>query len=145
MCLCKQFINRIDIRYAKYSIKSQKGTTLVEFAIIVPLLFFLIFPIIEFGIYFYNNQVITNASREGARFGIVYTNPKPRVSSAEIRQKVNDYCQSNLITFGNANNLNIEIDPNADNLRVTVTFDYGYLFLPFMPEVMEAETIMRYE
>ena len=45
---------------------NQKGAALIEFAIVLPLLLLLVFGAIEFGLLFYNKQVITNASREGA-------------------------------------------------------------------------------
>ena len=47
--------------------KSQKGTSIVEFAIILPLLIILIFGMVEYSVLFYDKAVITNASREGAR------------------------------------------------------------------------------
>ena len=53
-------------------IRCQRGAAAVEFAIIAPLLFTIIFGIIEFSLLFYDKAVITNASREGARFGIVF-------------------------------------------------------------------------
>ena len=51
---------------------NQKGAAIVEFAIILPLLLLLIFGMIEFSLLMYNKAMITNASREGARRGIVY-------------------------------------------------------------------------
>ena len=45
----------------------QKGVAAVEFAIVLPFLVLLICGTIEFGLMFYNKQVITNASREGVR------------------------------------------------------------------------------
>ena len=59
---------------------SQKGASAVEFALVLPLLMLILFGIIEFGLLMYNKAMITNASREGARRGIVYrvnvaTNP----------------------------------------------------------------------
>ena len=51
---------------------SQKGASAVEFALILPLLMLILFGIIEFSLLMYNKAMITNASREGARRGIVY-------------------------------------------------------------------------
>ena len=53
------------------SIKNQNGAALIEFAIIFPLLVLLVMGAIEFGLLCYNKQVIINASREGARTGII--------------------------------------------------------------------------
>jgi Flp pilus assembly protein TadG len=51
----------------KMMIRDQNGGAAVEFAIILPLLIALLFGIVEFGLLLYNKQIITNASREGAR------------------------------------------------------------------------------
>ena len=53
------------------SIKTQSGAQLVEFAIILPLLITILFAVIEFGFMLYDQAIITNASREGARSGVV--------------------------------------------------------------------------
>jgi Flp pilus assembly protein TadG len=143
----KQKFYLVNPRSGTKTLESQNGTALVEFALIALLLFSLLFAIIEFGVYMYNRQVITNASREGARAGIVYKDPI--VTEDQIRQEVKRYCQNNLVTFGDANEPRTEADvkENADfgdELKVTVTFQYGFLFWPF-PSEMRAETVMRYE
>jgi Flp pilus assembly protein TadG len=144
----KKIFHIFNARSEKKSLASQKGATLVEFAIIASVLFLLLFAIIEFGMYLYNQQVITNASREGVRAGIV--SKKPRVPDPEIKNIVNNYCQKHLVTFGNANDPITVSDSKADakfgeNLTVTVSFNYGSLFLPFMTKVMQAQAVMRYE
>ena len=58
-------------RHARRS-KSSKGQALVEFALIAPLFFLLLYSIIEFGRYVYTVQVLNNAAREGARYAIVH-------------------------------------------------------------------------
>jgi Flp pilus assembly protein TadG len=50
-----------------------KGAVAVEFAIVGTLFILLIAGIIDFGHAWYMKQAITNASREGARYGITYT------------------------------------------------------------------------
>jgi hypothetical protein len=49
-----------------------RGQALVEFAIVAPIFFLLLFSIIEFGRYVYTVQVLNNAAREGARYAIVH-------------------------------------------------------------------------
>jgi Flp pilus assembly protein TadG len=50
----------------------QKGQTLVEFALLLPVLLFVTFVIIDLGrgIYYYSS--IHNAAREGVRYGIIH-------------------------------------------------------------------------
>lgn len=49
----------------------ESGAAMVEFAIIAPLLFILIFGIIDYGRFFFDYNQLTNAAREGARWGAV--------------------------------------------------------------------------
>jgi hypothetical protein len=49
----------------------RRGAAAVEFAIIAPLFFMLIFGIVEFGRALMVQQMLTNASREGARQAVV--------------------------------------------------------------------------
>jgi hypothetical protein len=137
--------------------KSQAGASVIEFAVILPLLVVLVFGIIEFGMLLYNQQVITNASREGARAGIVAQNP--RLSSSSIDGVVQTYCLNHLVTFATVKPLpKTEFpdgyDPNAlfgQDLKVKVTYDYEFLVIPNFILVfnklrtMTAQTVMRYE
>jgi Flp pilus assembly protein TadG len=49
--------------------RRQRGATLVEAALILPVLFALVFGILEFGRILNMYQAMTDAAREGARFG----------------------------------------------------------------------------
>lgn len=124
---------------------SQKGAAAVELAIVFPLLILLLFAMIEFGLYMFNRQVLTNASREGARAGIV---ARPdRVTNDEIVQVVRDYSEQHLVTFGPNDTLAVSlkapvanqddiIDPDSQRceafgceLEVRTSFTYEFLFL----------------
>jgi Flp pilus assembly protein TadG len=51
--------------------KRARGQALVEFALIVPLFFTLLFGIIEVGRFIFYYEILNNATREGARYAIV--------------------------------------------------------------------------
>jgi hypothetical protein len=126
-------------------LSSQRGAAAVEFAIIFPMLILLLFAMIEFGLYLFNRQVITNACREGARAGIVAR--ADRVSNAEIEQIVRSYSEQHLVTFGADDALAVSLkdpvatadditDPDAQrcqsfscDLEVRASFTYNFLFL----------------
>jgi hypothetical protein len=57
--------------------RSRRGQSLVEMAMVLPLLAFLTFGLLDFGRAYYFQVSITNAAREGARVGIlnIYTGP----------------------------------------------------------------------
>lgn len=136
-------------------LRNQSGTSVVEFAIVLPLLLILIFGIVEFSILFYDKAMLTNASREGARAGIVFSVPK--ITIPQIQSVVNNYCQSYLITFGSTPNLTTVVTPDpttlvsGDPLTVTVTYNYSFLVLPnfitflINPIPLSAITVMRME
>ncbi|MBE3092327.1 MAG: pilus assembly protein [Chloroflexi bacterium] len=52
-------------------LSGEKGTSAVEFAIILPILVMLVFGIIQFGLVFNKYIAITHAAREGARLAAV--------------------------------------------------------------------------
>ena len=133
--------------------KREEGQALVEFAIVLPILVILLVGMMEFGLLLYNQHVITNASREGARYGIVARIPRRDVG--EIETVVDLYCQDHMVTFG-AGTPKTDVVPldtggqlfGAD-LSVTVTFHYDFLVLPnFVLNLigdLQAQTTMKYE
>lgn len=58
------------LRWTK--IRECDGAAMVEFAIGSSVIIMLLLGIIEFGFLWYQKQVITNASREAARYGVTY-------------------------------------------------------------------------
>jgi hypothetical protein len=145
---------------------NQKGTTAVEFAIILLLLMTLILGIIEFGLLMFNHQVITNAAREGARAGII---SRPvRLSNDEIKAVVLGYGAQHLITFGDDvlsaddidikpvdNDLSDGFDPNTHrctrfghDLALQVNYEYEFLFLSNLeigPIDLRGTSVMKME
>jgi Flp pilus assembly protein TadG len=142
----------------RIQLRGEHGGATVEFAIISIVLLTVVFGIIEFGILMFDKHVLTNASREGARAGIVMA--LTRVSDAEIEQIVEDYAQKFMVTFGTANNPNTNVTRTwltkeppkilefGDELVVTVTYDFDFLVLSIVglgPITLKAETRMRME
>lgn len=138
--------------------RDNKGQALVEFALTLPLLLIVLFGIVEFSLVLYNQAVITNASREGARVGIILRSPRVPYSGADSIDTAVQQYSSRLITFGAANAPVVAVtpayDPNAlfgTDLTVRVTYNYTFLVLPnFLGWAddlltLEAETVMKYE
>lgn len=117
------------------SLHKQKGAEVVEFALTAVLLFILLFGMIEFSVALYDKAVLTNASREGARTGILFR-PSPRDLVGEdtaIKQAVRDYAEQYLISLGGPADMTIDITRSDVNMppgsEVVVTVDYPYQFL----------------
>ena len=107
-------------------LQREDGVVAVEFALILPILLVIMFGIIEFGFVLFEKQVITNASREGARAGIVQAAPKP--SEVNIQDVVKAY-----LTGAGLAEASATIDVTGEELahpnNLTVRVDYPYTFL----------------
>ena len=112
------------------------------------------FGIIEFSVALYDKAVITNASREAARAGVVYS--VPQLTATQIAGVATSYCQNNLITFGAATTPTVAVDQSAGTsagnpLKVTISYNYsgmalGSLIAPFTGTlVIKGVTTMKYE
>jgi Flp pilus assembly protein TadG len=121
---------------------SEKGASLVEFALVLPLLLVITFGAIEFSVMLYDQQVITNAAREGARRGIVQTHTGARISEDEIEQTVHTYADNHLISFmATPAQPTIEVtcegtaggcpatDAFGDDLMVRVQYNFQYMVI----------------
>lgn len=145
---------RRAIRQRDKSPTQQRGAAVVEFALILPILLGLLVGGIDASLALYDKAVITNASREGARAGIVARNPL--LSDAQIRQVVNQYALPALVSFGtNPAQPTVLIQKGSlggdPTLQVTVSYTFqgiglGSLFQSLgKPWVLQASTEMVYE
>lgn len=108
--------------------RKQQGASLVEFAVLAPVFVVLLFGLVEFGLSIYSKEVIGNASREGARFGVVYTTP--RKTTTEIRTKVQDYLTKSGFTGTATINVTGAGGASGTSLTVAVTYPYTFQVLP---------------
>jgi len=136
---------------------NQKGTTAVEFSIVLIVFITLVFGIIEFGLLMYNQHVITNAGREGARAGIV--SRAIRLDDEYIKSVVKNYAQQhtltsssfnwnddNVINVSNLDAYNNKCEEYGDSLEVYIEYEYSYFFLPFDKSTpIKSRTVMRCE
>jgi len=138
----------------KTTIKNQRGVAAVEFALILFPLVLLVFGTIEFSTLLYDKAMITNASREGARAGIVYSYPD-RIADGEIVNVINTYCGDHMISLGGDSSVSTTItragNVSGDTLTVSVSYVYRFLVLPNLMTsfsdglLLQAETVMRLE
>jgi hypothetical protein len=68
--------------------RGEEGAAAVEFALILPILVFLVLGGLDLGHRFYMQNLITNASREGARYAAKYTGTSADPSSTAISNYV---------------------------------------------------------
>ena len=116
------------------SLRSEQGAELVEFAVVLPLLLFVILGIAEFGFIFQRYEVVTNAAREGARMAVL-----PGYTNADVIARVRTYVTQGRVTTTVTNpniaitNVTIPVGaglPPINAKRVVVTYTHTYTFLP---------------
>jgi Flp pilus assembly protein TadG len=73
--------------------RQRRGATLVEFAVVAPLLFLFILGMLEFGRMVMVEQFLTNAAREGARRGIL-----EQTTASDVEATVTNYLTGGTIT-----------------------------------------------
>src|SRR5262245_61607545 len=77
--------------------RNRRAAAAVEFAVIAPVFFLLIFGMIEYGRMIMVQQVITNASREGARLAVL-----DGATTGEVEDRVESYLTSSSIDASSA-------------------------------------------
>jgi hypothetical protein len=101
----RQEITRGLRRFAE----SERGTQLVELAIVLPILLALFAATAEFGRYFYNYATLAKATRAGARY--LSTTPVKTVTSGGGVNPTEDIRAKRLVVYG---------DPNAGDSSTPV-------------------------
>jgi len=135
-------------------IRKQDGAAAVEFARVLGFFLLIVFGIVEWSLYLFNDHIITDASRRGARRGIVQAAPK--ISESEIRSTVLNYTGARLVTFGAQNTPSVTVPAICvtfgDDLEVTVSYNYQFLLLPALTagqvspsKTITARTVMNCE
>lgn len=126
-------------------LKNERGQSLVEFALILPLILLILMGILEFGILLNSYLSINHASKEGARLGALGG------TDAEIFAEI-----LNTLPTLDAPNITITINPSQQSrtrgevVVVTVTYNYP-VTLPVIGRIinnvvnLEAQTSMRVE
>jgi Flp pilus assembly protein TadG len=126
--------------------QSQKGSVLVEFALILPVFLLLLFGVISFSVALYDKTVLTMATREGARAGAKYVpNRTSAIIDSSATATVRQVCNRNLISFGSGMTPVVPTPTIQNNiLTVSANLNYTGLFI-FSDFLISAQTSMRLE
>ena len=97
----------------KTMLNREHGQSLVETALVLPILILILCGIIDFGWLFTNQLMINNSSREAARAGIVNYEDNNAAYQTLVINKAKE-----MVFFGNVPNVTVTV--NADETEVTV-------------------------
>ncbi len=107
--------------------RSQRGQTLVEFALVLPLLALVLFAVIQFGVVYNNYISLTDAVRAGARKGAVsrfVSDPVGTTQSAVLDAASPDLKTSSPCTTGNVCVTVTSDWQPGDTVTVQATYPY---------------------
>jgi Flp pilus assembly protein TadG len=128
----------------KSILKDEKGQNIVEFALVVPLLFLLVFGIAEYGRAWMTRNILTGAAREAVRIAVV---PNATPGAAEAR--ANQILASAGITSATVNV--IDNGTSFGNVTATVSYNFPLVVVGFLPGLdnstipLSSTTTMRRE
>jgi Flp pilus assembly protein TadG len=109
---------------ARTKFHREEGQAIVEFALVLPLLAFLIFGIFQFGVAFHNYLAITDAARVGARAAAVKrTNDPCGAASAAILATLSPRQQSD-VSFPSDWCTATDKD-TGDQFNITIKYPYS--------------------
>ncbi len=123
-------------------LKKDKGQSIVEFALVAPILVLLLFGIIEFGRIYETVNVLTSAAREGARVAAV-TAP----SGSQVNSAVNNVLQAGHVN--GSPTITIAGPSAASQVTVTVSVQYIPITGNIVPGIsnltLTRSSVMRWE
>lgn len=126
----------------------EQGSAAIEFALIAPLLFIIVFAIIDFSRAYYTLNDLTAAVREGARYASSLDDPVVRQD--EVREVVRNFA----LSFAGDTVVDTQIEVTFEaggRVRVAIT-DYPFEFLTPLPVLLglsdvsiNRQAIMKWE
>ncbi len=136
----------------KRRLNSRRGTSAVEFAVIAPLFFLLVIGMVEFSRAMMVQQVLTSASREGARTATLdSTNNSSNPSPTSIVLAAVNQCLSAANIAGASTTISPALPVGAGQ-DITVTVSVPYTSVSWVPSpwflggaTLSAASVMRRE
>lgn len=128
----------------------QRGGTVVEAAVCLPILFLIAMAIVEFGRAYNISQALTNAAREGARYSVAPLSGSSTLpSTSDVTSVVQGVLTANAIHDGSVSvNQTVPRTVNGVSLiytQVDVSAPYQFLFFPKGTITLQAHAVMRNE
>ena len=120
--------------------ESQRGSVLVEVALVLILLIMLTFGVMEYGWMFFRLQQLNNAARDGARQAVL-----PAATNSQVESTVQDLVDSWGLTSVNVDvdisHDDISVLPRGELITVTVSAPYSDMQLVGLPLLPLPDTL----
>jgi hypothetical protein len=134
------------MKIRKLFLKDKRGQSIIEFALVLPILLMVLFGITEFGRAIMVKNILHTASREGARLAAV----SAEGDSLSVQDRVREVLLAASIKPADIQEITVEFDLTEHVVRVTVVTSFhvlsGGILDPFMGTIpLRGGTVMRYE
>ena len=146
-------VRMFKTRRSRPARRQEQGAAAVEFALLLPVLLSLLLGVVDLGLAVYTQSVLANASREGARAGVVLALNRP--TSQAIATVVQTYLGNSLGTVNKFGTLSFTAPAPCVDANGTLTVQMSYSFTGFafgavasafnQPIVLGAKTTMACE
>jgi Flp pilus assembly protein TadG len=114
-----------------------RGTTAVEFALVAPLLFAILFGIITFGVQYATRIALTYAAAEGGRAAVAGLTDAQRTSLA--RTAINNTLTALApLVNKSATTVNVSLAADGGNEKINISIAYSdtrFATMPFLPSL----------
>lgn len=106
----------------------QRGTALIEFALILPFLLVIAFTVVDLSRAFWYRSVLTSAAREGARAAILLGTPGDTTGAdyGHVVDRVNDVLSDYGLT---SSRVQVEGPDGSQQVAITVQSNFTWLYL----------------
>jgi Flp pilus assembly protein TadG len=115
--------NTGESRTTLRSNRKERGQSLVEMAVALPIFLIIVLGIIDFGMGLKSWISITNAAREAARYGAVYCSAGD-ANTNDVKDRAVDASYGLGLTTGDVTVTNCATDTSEESLVVEVEYDY---------------------
>jgi Flp pilus assembly protein TadG len=147
--------SKMQAPHARCMRSDQRGSSLIEFALILPFLLVITFAVVDLSHALVVRSVITSAAREGARRAIELSVPQgngrsPSAGYYEVYSRVTDVLTPAGVSF---QSLDVSGPDASHNLTVTVSANFTWLYFGLLnffgpggfsnPQTLTATAVMR--
>ena len=132
-------------RRRRHDLGDCSGATAVEFALLLPVFFAIVFGVMEFGRVLYTTHTLDNAVREGVRYAMVHgaASPNPALSAdieAVVKSRAAPLDPAKVVV------LPVSFEPNNrpdSTVMVQVRYDFDFLLpVPLGPVTLTSASRM---
>ncbi|ETX03310.1 MAG: hypothetical protein ETSY1_00425 [Candidatus Entotheonella factor] len=130
----------------KWQLGNHRGASIVEFALVLPLVLGFLGATIDFGLAFFASHIAQNAAREGARLAVAIEGLPPGVvTNQRVEDRINSHLPKISLFQGFSPAVRVvELGPDECEVEATVSGTSPYFFLPTVTAIIP-DSVVSFE